>query len=55
MAPRAFKPVDVENALAELTLDEKTRLLAGVGWVSLSLILGRRMKYIVGTVANTRR
>ncbi|KAF8602571.1 putative beta-glucosidase precursor [Ceratobasidium sp. AG-I] len=32
MSPRAFEPLDVEHVLSRLTIDEKTRLLAGIGW-----------------------
>jgi hypothetical protein len=30
MTPRPFKPLDIEDVLSKLTLNEKTRLLAGI-------------------------
>lgn len=34
MAPRPFKPLDVEDVISKLSLNEKTRLLAGIDNVS---------------------
>jgi hypothetical protein len=33
MAPRPFKPLDVEDTISKLSLNEKTRLLAGIDMV----------------------
>jgi hypothetical protein len=37
MAPRSFKPLDIEDVIAKLSLNEKTRLLAGIDNVSCDL------------------
>ncbi|KAG9101846.1 hypothetical protein FRC06_002549 [Ceratobasidium sp. 370] len=63
MAPRKFEPVDVEDVLSKLTLNEKTRLLAGASWVggfstrvvSEVMLTGSRAHVLLGPTVNIQR